>query len=467
MIGLLATYLFAFGGAIVALRMPIYGLMVYVGFSVLRPEALWGWAGDLQGQSRLVAIPVLIGWAFQGFGKWQFGRARAIVVCVLLYSVWLLLSAMQAANQEVAWGVVVEFSKTLLPFLAGVTLVRTEKQARQFLWVLVLAQAYVCLDMNRMYVEQGYNRAFLEGYGGMDNNSFGISLLATVGGAFGLTLSAKTWRVRAIAAAATLLTLHTILLTFSRGAFVGLLAVAVTAIVIFPKRPKYLGAILIAVLIAVRFTGPELSARLATTFAPREERDGSAESRLSLWQDTVTVVTEEPLFGVGPKHWPLVAQRFGWPEGKEAHSIWMQTAAEVGIPGVTFLILFYILTMKRLWPIARARSGVDPPDKMIAAGLILSLVGFFVSAQFVSLQGLEAPFYITMTAAIMLKCRSLQLDPASSRAAIVATPVVVSPVAAARIPRAAREAADRNRAASRPAIRPFHAKVAGKADFLP
>ena len=457
MLGLLATYLIVATGAVVAFRKPVYGLFVYVGLAILRPEALWGWAGDLQNLSRIVGIPVLAGWAFQGFGSWQFGRAKAIVVSLLLYYVWLLLSTMQATvDQAVSWNVVVEFSKTLLPFLVGMTLIKTEKEARQFLWVIVILQGYVCLDLNRMYVEQGYNRAFEEGFGGMDNNSLGISLLTTIGGAFALALSAKTYRAKAIATGAMLLMLHTILLTFSRGAFVGLLAVAVAAIVIMPKRPKYLGAIIVVALIAFRFTGPELSERLATTFAPSEERDGSAEGRLDLWQDTLTLMAEEPILGVGPQNWPLVADRFGWKIGKEAHSVWMQTAAELGVPGVMFLILFYGFAVKRLWPIARARDNTDPQEKVFAVGLILSIVGFVVSAQFVSLQGLEVPFYITMISAIVLKSRSLRESapavPAGMPVRTSAAPVAVGgirPIAVTN-PRAI--------PAGRPGLRPLQSQ---------
>jgi probable O-glycosylation ligase (exosortase A-associated) len=457
MLGLLATYLVVLTGALVAFRKPVYGLLIYVGLSVLRPEALWGWAGDLQNQSRIVGIPVLIGWAYQGFGSWQFGRARAIVISVLLYFLWLLLSAMQAFDPAVSWKVIVEFSKTLLPFLVGVTLIKTEKEARQLLWVIVIAQGYVCLDMNRMYLEQGYNRPFAEGFGGMDNNSFAISVLTTTGGAFGLALSAKTYRSKAIATGAMLLMLHTILLTFSRGAFVSLLAVAVAAIVLMPKRPKYFGAIFVVALIAFRLTGPELSERLATTFAPREERDGSAESRLDLWKDTITVISEEPILGVGPLNWPLVADRFGWPKGKEAHSVWMQTAAELGVPGVTFLILFYGFAVKRLWSVAWARDNTDPQEKVFAVGLILSLIGFVVSAQFVSLQGLEIPFYITMISAIVLKCRSLR---ESAPAVPAGMPVRTSaaPVAVAGIPRPIAVTNPRAIPAGRPRMQPLRSQ---------
>ena len=432
MAGLLIIYAIVAIGMVVSLRKPVWGLLIYVGLSVLRPDALWGWAGNLHSMSRLTAMPLLIGWAFQGFGSWKFGPARPIVICLFLFTFWAIISSTQAlVNSEVAWMTLVEFSKTLLPFLVGLTMLKTEKEVRQLLWVIVLCQAYVALDMNRMYLD-GYNRAGLEGYGGLDNNSFGISLVTTIGASLGLMLSAKDGRSRAVAGAATLLILHTILLTFSRGAFVGLIAVGVVAIIIFPKRPTYIGAIVLAVLIGFRFTGPELSERLGSTFEPREMRDASAQSRFDLWRDCMVIIGEHPLLGVGLENWPLVAPRFGWPDGKEAHSLWVQTAAEVGIPGVTFLVLFYLITIKKLWPIARGRApGIDRSTAMFATGIVLSIVGFGVSSQFVSLRGLEPPFYLAMIGAVLIKIlanEAAEAIPARAKPGSLAPRVAVVPV---------------------------------------
>ena len=405
--GLVLTYLLVGAGSVASLRYPVVGLFIYVGFSVLRPEALWGFAGNLQGVSRIMGVAMLIGWAFQGFGSWKLGRATSTVWSLLLFTFWSMLSAAQAIEPEIAWASILEFSKTVLPILVGVTMLKTEKEARALLWMMVMLQGYVCSEMNQTYVVEGYNRAGAEGFGDMDNNSFGISLVTTLGASLGLMLSSKTWWARGAAAVCMLLILHTVLLTFSRGAFVGMLSTAFVAIALFPKRPKYIGAVVLAALIALRFTGPELADRLSTTFAPREERDGSAESRFDLWADCMTVIASKPILGVGPHNWPIIADDFGWGRGKEAHSVWVQTATETGIPGVLFLLLFYGFTIKRLWRVARRKiPGIDEATAMFAAGIILALVGFAVSAQFVSLVGLEPPYYVAMAGAVLLKARA-------------------------------------------------------------
>ena len=271
------------------------------------------------------------------------------------------------------------------------------------LWTIVLAQGYVGLEMNINYLMKGYNTA-AEGFGGMDNNCFGVSLVTVLGPAVALMISSKTWYARCLAAASAALILHTILLTFSRGAMVGLLAVAITAFVMMPKRPKHMAALLLTVVIAARFIGPELAKRYSTVLAPADHRDGSAESRLDLWRDCLKVIQENPVLGVGPANWRVVAASYGWPEGKSAHSVWMETGAEVGIPGTLLLMIFFGSAAVRLWPVARApQTEANSYEVALASGVVLAIVGFSIAGQFVSVPGLEVPYYVTMLGAAMLK----------------------------------------------------------------
>jgi putative inorganic carbon (hco3(-)) transporter len=401
-LGLLLTYGITAIGCLGALRNPVIGVYVYVGFAVLRPQYLWGWAGDLSIVNRLVGIALLAGWALNGFGSWRFGDARRIVAALLIYVLLFAISTVQALSVPVATGALTELSKIILPFLAGVTLLKTERQARTLLWIIVGAQAYVGFDLNMSYL-QGRNEAYAIGYGGMDNNSLGISLVAVIGAAAGLLLSASGWRERLAAAPAVLVLLHTILLTFSRGAMLGLVAAGVTAFLVMPKRPRYLAAIVVVMLITLRFTGPELAARFESAFADSEDRDGSAQSRFDLWRDCFTVAVGQPFLGIGPKNWPLIAANYGWPPGKEAHSVWMQTLAEVGFPATLALIGFYALTCRKLWLMTRKPGGIHNPTTILGIGIIVSLLGYAVSAQFVSLQGLEVPFYVVAAGIVLLK----------------------------------------------------------------
>jgi len=114
---------------------------------------------------------------------------------------------------------------------------------------------------------------------------------------------------------------------------------------------------------------------------------------------------KNPILGVGPDHWPLIAHKYGWKPGKEGHSLWLQTGAEMGFPGLCFLALFYGLCIIRLWPLARNKNiqNQDPWIQDVGRMVIVSSLGFIVSAQFVSTEGLEIAYYVVLLGAGALK----------------------------------------------------------------
>jgi putative inorganic carbon (HCO3(-)) transporter len=416
--GLILTYLIAVFGTIGALRYPLIGLYVFAGFAVLRPQFIFGFAGDIAQISLVVAIALIIGWALKGFGSWRMGRARPVFVAFLVFVTWFVLSAFRAIDTVSSYGAVQALAKLVLPFLAGATLLKDEKDARPLLWTIVLAQGYVGFEMNLNYLFKGFNEA-AEGFGGMDNNFFGASLVCVIGPALMLALTSKTWWSRCLATVAGVLILHTILLTFSRGAMLGLVAVVIAVVVIMPKRPKYIAAVLVVVLLAARLVGPQLASRYGTIFVEEEGRDASSETRLDLWRDCLKVIAAYPVFGVGPWNWSVVAESYGWPPGKSAHSVWMETAAEIGLPGAVSLIAFFGLAAVRLWPIARARqTDANRSESGIAAGVVLSIVGFVVAGQFVSAKDLEAPYFITLAGIPLLKNREVVAAQVNSLVAV-------------------------------------------------
>jgi probable O-glycosylation ligase (exosortase A-associated) len=401
--GLLFVYTLTAVGVFGSLRKPIIGLYVYVLFAVLRPQYLWAFAGDMSNLSLMVGVAMLIGWALNGFGEKRVGRGGVIVALMLLFLSWTSVSAVLAGNSDVAFAWVIELLKIVAPFLVGVTLLDAGKHVRGIVWAVVLAQAYISFEMNLSYYN-GYNQVADVGYGGMDNNSFGISLVTTIGPALALALTEKKWAMRLGGAAAAALILHATLLTFSRGAMVGLLAVGFTAFVLMPKRPSYMLALTLAALLALRLTGPQLMARYSSTVADADNRDDSAESRLDLWRDCLDVAAHNPMFGVGARNWPLVAASYGWPAGKEAHSTWMQTAAEMGFPGAFLLLMLFSVPAVKLWPIAHRMPDDDNRDLVMGGrAVVMAMGGFIVAGQFVTLSGLEIPYYMAMVAVMILK----------------------------------------------------------------
>lgn len=396
--GLLFVYALTYGGAVLALFRPFYGVVIYLCFACLRPEHLWHWSVPAGNYSRTVAIATLIGWAFAGFGNWNLGAARNVMMTLLCYWGWIVLSAAFAANQQVAWSYVTLHTKIILPVIVGMTLVQDVQQLKVIARVIVASLGFLALQGNLDYFAGGH-LVRLYGFAEMDNNSFCIAMVSGAGVAFFLGLSESNVFLKGGAFGAALLMAHVPMFGNSRGGMLGLITAGIMAFAILPKRPAYLAVWLCGILVCARLAGPEVVERFGTTFASEENRDESAQSRIELWKDCWDVMKKYPVTGAGPDHWPLLASSYGWPPGKEAHSLWFNAGAELGFPGVLLLFSFYLLAMRNSWRLAQAS---DLPDLWLRdAGrmTVVGLASFLVSASFVALDALEVPYYIAMLGA--------------------------------------------------------------------
>ena len=418
--GLLFTLLMTYGGSVVAIFRPYYGFLIYVCFSIIRPESLWFWSVPPGNYSRIIAISFLIGWALHGFGNWSLGSARRPTLALAAFWGWAAISTVFCDFPEVGITFLDNMGKIVLPAIAGLTLINTRRDVYLLAWTIVASFGYVAYDLNNAYFS-GFNRLMEIGFGGMDNNSITIGMVAGVGFAFFLGLSETVWWRRYLAYGAAAYMTHCVFFSMSRGGMLGLCVVGIATAVVIPKSLKNIGLVVLGASIAIAMTGPEVLYRFSSignntslvAGVDEAQADWSAESRKHLWGICLRMVAESPVVGKGPDHFPLLVDRYqvgsiykdAFGKGKEAHTLWLQIAAELGIPGVTFLALFYLLTMWELWKFARHdkmdSQGLTPgaPARMVWA----SLAGFVVSAQFVSLEGLELPYYITVVGLGSLK----------------------------------------------------------------
>lgn len=407
--GLLFTYLLTYGGAAASLFRPFVGLLIYVLFSILKPEALWGWSVSQDSHSsRIIAIALLLGWFARGFGDWRLGKGRGIALAFLGLWCWSVICAFMAPNAERSWYFIEAIAKILIPFIVGITILRSVGELRLLAWVILLGHGYLALEFNLYYFLDGINFVKEVGFAGMEEGSIAIGMVNASGVALFLGLAEKKWHLKVLAFCCLGLIVHIVLLTFSRGGMIGLICTGGAAFLVLPKRLINYLILAAAVVFALAATGPEVRTRFMTAFASKEERDASAQSRLDLWAGCVKVMTEHPVFGVGPYHFPLIVDTLGWKKGKEAHTLWLQIGAELGLPGLFLLVAFYGLCLVRLFPYALGRVITsDPWITSLAKMVIVSTVGFAVAAQFISLWALEVPYYITLIGAALLKLTSV------------------------------------------------------------
>jgi O-antigen ligase len=397
----------AYGGAAVAIFYPFVGLLIYISFAILRPGVgLWYWSVPQGNYSKVLAVSLLVGWAIRGCGDWRLGRATPVVVSLIGYLAWNVLSATQAAVPAVAWDWVEAQAKVVIPCVVAITLIDSYERIRQLAWVILLSYGYVAYDLNLSYFS-GFNRLHELGFGGVDNNCNGIAFVTIIGLGTFLALGVNWWWEAALAGGAVALLAHAVLFSFSRGAMLGLILVGTLSFVLVPKRLKHYALFAGCLLGLALTTGPEVVKRFESAFVGETQRDSSAESRLDMWEICIREATANPVLGLGPHHFPIYAQSFGLTPFKEAHTTWLQVAAEIGVVGAGLLLAYFVIPVVLLWPLTRAANPVgDPFARAVARMVIAATVGFVFTAQFVTIPGLEAPYFVTVLGAGVLKVES-------------------------------------------------------------
>lgn len=396
--GLLFTYLITFLGVSGSVFSPFYGLLAYVGLAILKPDALWAHSIQNGRFSLIVAMAMLASWALRGCGNWNLGKGRPVVLLFVGFWMWCAALACIADSPPHAWTFVEGLAKILLPFLVGVTCCKTVRDLKSLAWVIVICESYVCFEMN-VYYFSGYNYLYFVGFAGSDNNVVAVGIVATLGVAFFLFLNSEQLWQKGIIGFCMAVMLHAILFSFSRGAMLATGIGVVLSFFLIKKTPIHYGLFALGLVATLFLAGPEVRERFFKTFERTRGRyEASAQSRLDMWKDCFVVFKENPVMGCGPDHWPLRAKKdFGWTKVLEAHSLWIQTATETGLPGLGMLGGFYLLCIWRCWKMLRNLPERAPPWFGDACRLtIASLCGFIVAAQFLSLERLEIPYYVAM-----------------------------------------------------------------------
>lgn len=131
-------------------------------------------------------------------------------------------------------------------------------------------------------------------------------------------------------------------LTYSRGAWLSIVAVIVAFGVLYSRKTFWL---LLLVPIVVVAGHDVLMERLMSIFNPT---DTSSTLRLALWESTIAMIVDHPLLGIGWGAYQLVYPSYDFfvlDAGTKifhAHNMYLHIAAEIGLPGLfAFLIIMY------------------------------------------------------------------------------------------------------------------------------
>jgi putative inorganic carbon (hco3(-)) transporter len=343
----------------------------------------------------------------------------------------LFLAATLSSEPQLARGALpLYLSEGLLLYLLVSNAVRTTRILNRVVWILILAGSL----LGALSVYQELTHSYANDFGGFaqvdrfeTGGGFNIApesedkvLRPRLGGPLGsenryaqilavlLPLALvrafrePSRRLRLLAAGGSLLITGGILLTFSRGAAVGLAATLVLIVLFREIRVRHL-ALLLAVLTAVvLFVVPDYVVRLgslegATASPLSAESSDDVDSAIlgrqtenrAAWQTFL----DHPLVGVGPgvyfrEYSREYANRLGLRylgSERRAHSLYLELAADTGMIGLGAFLGMVGATMIYLYRSARLWRPHDPQRAMLASSFFFALVAYLTTAAFLHL----------------------------------------------------------------------------------
>ena len=165
------------------------------------------------------------------------------------------------------------------------------------------------------------------------------------------------------------------LLTFSRGGYLGLLCAAALFLILIDRRFLFLGVLLLAVAVLV------MPDTIVMRFASIGNMgDSSTSYRVSIWFGTLAMLKDYLLCGIGPgtaafqKIYPVYS--YAEAAAQHAHNLFLQITCDSGVCGIlTFLLL--IFTFFKSVSVAVVRECRNR-SKLLQIGVMASVLGFLV-----------------------------------------------------------------------------------------
>ena len=311
---------------------------------------------------------------------------------ILLLCLTGLLSIPLATSPSEAW---TEFTdvllKAILIFIVIVNVTRTENRLKLMIWLAFAVSLYLSFYAVSDYM----NGIFREGTAANNNqriggairglfgnsNDLALHLVTMVPLAIGFAFSYKGLFRRLLYLGFAVLFVSAIVVTFSRGGFLGLMVASLVLVRKIGRKNKFLstGALVVALLALLTLAPATYTGRLGTIFSSSSDVTGSSSQRTEILKRSVWVTLRYPLFGVGMGNF-----HFKSVHELVTHNAYTQISSEMGIPALVIYLMLMIYPLRRLREIEA--QTMDLPEKRKlhywSIGIQASIVAYMVSSFF-------------------------------------------------------------------------------------
>lgn len=332
----------------------------------------------------------------------RFPFEHPIMIALLTYVLWTIVTYIFAFNHEVGEPKIVQFMKMVAFALVSVLVMQSPNRLKGFFYVMVVSLMYIGIKGGLFtLLTGGGNR--VQGAGGMmgDNNQLAMAMSMVFPLALYLVKHPphKLFKWPAIFAA-TMVPFAAIG-TQSRGGFVALAAVLFIILMKSRRRFLLLGVAIPLAIGAVSFMPDSWKDRMQSTENATD--DDSFIGRVSMWKFSTNIAADYPVVGGGfnvfyhrvlaPEYMP-----FGY-RMKAPHSIYFEVLGEHGYFGLFFFLTLLFTGWFAAGSTARLYRQYNETEWIgdMAAAIQLSFVGYAVGGLTVNIAAFDFFYHLLIT----------------------------------------------------------------------
>lgn len=368
---------------------PFVGVLLWSWISFMSPhKLLWGPGSSLPWALMSVGC-LLIGCLVAREPKKFAANPTTLLIMTFLICI-TLTSVMAMAPPDEVWRKWEIVTKSFFVMLITASLLTTKERIHALIWVMVLSLAYFGIKGGGFTLMHGGANRVVGPPDTMiaDNNNLATGLLVAVPLMNYLRLQSAHRIIRIGMAVTMVLTLFSVVGSYSRGALLGLLAMS--AFLWLKSKRKLVAAIVLPVVVGmvIMFMPPEWVARMDTIDA--YQSDGSAEGRLAIWNVALHMAIHRPMTGsgfMGPYMQSVVDQFVRGTTARAVHSIWFEVLGEHGFVTFGVWVGIIISGMYAAHRVIKLARGVPELEWCVDLARMaqVSTVAYTVAGSFLSL----------------------------------------------------------------------------------
>jgi putative inorganic carbon (HCO3(-)) transporter len=418
-----------FGALPFVFKRPALGVLLFTWISLMNPHRLAYGAAFSFPFAALIAVVTLAALVLSKQPK-NFPRTTVTIV-LLMFCAWMTLTSFFALEPNLVWREWNRVIKTLFMVFVSFMVLNTERDIKQYAWVVALSLGFYGLKgglfvlmSGGSYKVYGPSGSYIE-----ENNGMALALVATLPLIWYLRNQVKNKWVSLVMLAMTIGTAIAAVGSYSRGALLG--GGAMLSFLWLKSKNKAGTGVAVIVMVALiaLVMPPQWFERMHTI--DDYQQDDSAMGRINAWQFAINVASRNVLGGgfnvFSPRQFMIYA-----PDPLAyhvAHSIFFQVLGDHGFIGLG-MFLFLIFAVWRTGTRIIKFTGKTPELKWasdLAKMIQVCVIGYVVSGAFLSLAYFDLFYDFIVILVVMEKFLMLRRDKAGKHIAYVPDTGIVDP----------------------------------------